>query len=294
MQESALTIGLFDGVHLGHQYIIRKVVEASKRDRLKSIAVTFDRHPSEILRRESNHKLITQTEVKTSLIRKMGIEQVELIEFNRDFAELDPQDFLKLFLSPLNVRELIVGEDFMFGHNRQGDIAFLDNYASNNDIKLVTIALQRIKGEKISSSRIRQLIAQGNIEHAAKLLGRYPLYSGKVVRGESRAASFGYPTANIELHDNLCLPKSGVYTGEVVSSNFNRPCLINIGYAPTYGDREEKVFEVHVLDYENNLYDRKLNITIKKMIREEKRFADEKSLVNQIKKDVKLLRDMIR
>ncbi len=294
MKASALTIGLFDGVHLGHQYIIRRVVEVSTRDHLRSIAVTFDRHPSEILSKENNPKLITQTEVKTTLIKEMGIEQIELIEFNREFAELDPQKFLEVFLLPLNVSELIVGEDFMFGHNRKGDMAFLDKYASINNIKLVSIALQRINGEKISSSRIRQLIVQGNIELAAKYLGRYPLYTGQVVRGESRASSFGYPTANIELHNNLCLPKSGVYAGEVTASNFTRPCLINIGYAPTYGDRDEKVFEVHILDYKNELYGQKLNVTIKKMIREEKRFADEKSLVNQISKDVKLLRNMIR
>jgi riboflavin kinase/FMN adenylyltransferase len=294
MTGSIVTIGRFDGVHVGHQSIIRMVVEKATGNHLRSVVLTFDRHPLKTLEPESHPEILTPTDLRVRLIKALGVDEVKLIKFDKRFSLLDPEAFLDSVVLPLNVKELIVGKDFKFGKERRGDIDFVTRYAAVHGFKLTIAPFLKINGNKVGSSKIRAFLKKGDIAACRKMLGRNPSLNGLVVQGESLGASLGFPTANLRPDPDLCLPKTGVYAGIVNLSDHMYRCLVNVGLAPTFHRRSHPVIEVHIPGEMFELYGKELLVELVSRIRDEVEFKDRESLIGQLRDDTTKLEDMIR
>lgn len=294
MKSSVVTIGLYDGVHVGHRSIIDRVVkEAHERDAV-SVVVTFDRHPVEVTVPGQAPCLLTDAETKSELLRALGIDKIVMIPFSLEIAGLSPELFLKEWIEPLTPELILVGEDFRFGKGRAGDIKALRDFAAAGGHETIALSLTEVDGEKASSSLAREKINKGDIEGARKILGRYPSYRGKVEKGESRGRTLGFPTANIRMAGQMCLPPTGVYAGRLEYAGQSRPAVINIGRAPTFGTRRQAVIEAYVLDFNGDLYGSEVRAEFYRRLRNEKKFPDAVSLTKQIAEDARQTRDMIR
>lgn len=291
--ENVATIGFFDGLHKGHQEIIKKTVQIAEKKNLPSMAITFNQHPSSVLESQNTCLLIRPTE-KIKQLKKFGVDQVVVMEFNKEFARLSPQAFIKKVLLPLHVCHVVVGENFRFGRERQGDLKFLASYGKRHGIDLTIQPLLRAGTEKISSSRIRSLLRQGRLEGVSEMLGRFPTFTGQVVRGMARGKRLGFPSANLQLDEELCLPKIGVYGGYVRINGRKKKCLINWGYAPTFKERRRPVLEVYCLDLNQDLYSKQLEVELRLRLRDEISFSSEEALVKQLRKDAQKVKDMLR
>ena len=289
-KNAVITIGNFDGVHIGHQALFHEVIEKADAIDGTSIAMTFDPHPIRVLQKNNNPPLITLHEQKTELIERSGMEVLICIPFTKEFASLTAEDFIKnLLVDKIGMKAIIVGGDYTFGKNREGNLAVLKSFASQLGYEVIVAdwikAAQNIS-DRISSTKIRELVMAGNIEPASKMLGRHYQIRGRVVKGRDRGGKLlGIPTANINLQDELC-PKIGIYAVTVEYNNRIYKGVANIGYSPTFDDNEFTV-EVHLLDFAENIYDEKIRVNFIERIRDEKKFADISELKEQINQDIK-------
>jgi riboflavin kinase/FMN adenylyltransferase len=266
-QPRAVAIGTFDGVHLGH----RRVLEAALAAGLTPSVVTFDPHPRIAFGYEV--ELLTPLHRRLELIGEAGIEETLVVEFDLDLARLEPEEFAERVLRPIGTEVVVAGADFRFGHGRSGDLELLGRLGF--DARTVPLV------ESVSSSRIRDLLRAGEIERAAKLLGRSPEVEGTVVSGDARGGTLGFPTANLRLAPELLVPAYGIYAG---AADGHR-AAISIGTNPHYGGEERRV-EAHLLDFEGDLYGRRLILQLWRRLRDEQSFASEEELVVQIARDV--------
>src|SRR5690242_11625110 len=263
----AVAIGTFDGVHLGH----RGVLEAAVAAGLKPTVVTFDPHPRIAFGYEV--ELLTPLRRRLELLGDAGIEEALVVEFDLDLARLEPEEFAERVLRPIGTEVVVAGADFRFGHGRAGDLALLRRLGF--DARTVPLV------EKVSSSRIRDLLRAGEVERAAKLLGRPAEVEGTVVSGDARGGTLGFPTANLRLEPELLVPAYGIYAG---AADGHRSA-ISIGTNPHYGGAERRV-EAHLLDFEGDLYGRRLVLQLWRRLRDEQSFDSEEELVAQIARDV--------
>ena len=266
-QARAVAIGTFDGVHLGH----RRVLEAAVASGLAPTVVTFDPHPRIAFGYEV--ELLTPLRRRLELIGEAGIEETLVVEFDLDLARLEPEEFAERVLRPIGTEVVVAGADFRFGRGRTGDLGLLGRLGF--DARTVPLV------ENVSSSRIRDLLRAGEVERAAKLLGRPPEVEGTVVTGDARGGTLGFPTANLRLEPELLVPAYGIYAGAADGYR----AAISIGTNPHYGGQERRV-EAHVLDFEGDLYGRQLVLQLWRRLREEHSFASEEELVAQIARDV--------
>jgi len=267
----ALTIGNFDGVHLGHQRILERLKQLSK----KPTVFTFSNHPSEILR-ETSKPLLSTIEHKIALLKKFGVETI-IEPFTEEFSKQTPEEFL----SKLDFSHLVLGHDAAFGHKREGQKEELQRLSRKMGFSLEYIEPVHYQDRAISSSYIRSVIEKGDFLTASHLLSRPYSIQGRVIRGAGRG--FLYPTANIDV-STLCLPPLGVYS---VRLN-DQMGIANLGVAPTFGERQ-KLLEVHLLDFDGNLYDQMVEIVFLRFIRVERKFASKEALAIQIKEDIECL-----
>ena len=264
--ERSIAIGTFDGVHRGH----RRVIEAAKAAGLPTTVVTFDPHPRIAL---GNHvELLTTLERRSELLRGLGVE-VHVVPFTSDLSLQTPQEFAESVLRPLRTSVVAAGENFRFGRGRSGDLDTLTELGF--DVRRVPLV------DGVSSSRIRQLLAAGEIEGAAQLLGRAPEVEGTVVAGDARCGTLGYPTANLAVPPGLLVPAYGIYAGRIGEHR----AAISIGVNPHYGGEERRV-EAFLLDFEGDLYGRRLIVELWKRLRGERAFDSEQDLIDQIGRDV--------
>jgi riboflavin kinase/FMN adenylyltransferase len=289
-KNAVITIGNFDGVHIGHQALFHEVIEKADSIDGTSIAMTFDPHPVRVLQKNNNPPLITLHEQKIELIERTGIEILICIPFTNQFASLSAEDFIKsLLIDKIGMKAVVVGGDYTFGKNREGNLAVLKSYAPQLGYEVIVadwIKTARNISDRISSTKIRELVTAGNLEPASKMLGRHYQIRGRVVRGRDRGGKLlGIPTANINLQDELC-PKTGIYAVTVEYDNRIYKGVANIGYSPTFDDNEFTV-EVHLLDFAENIYDEKIRVNFIERIRDEKKFADISELKEQINQDIK-------
>jgi len=266
-QARAVAIGTFDGVHLGHG----RVLEAAVASGLAPTVVTFDPHPRIAFGYEV--ELLTPLRRRLELIGEAGIEETLVVEFDLDLARLEPEEFAERVLRPIGTEVVVAGADFRFGRGRTGDLGLLGRLGF--DARTVPLV------ENVSSSRIRDLLRAGEVERAAKLLGRPPEVEGTVVTGDARGGTLGFPTANLRLEPELLVPAYGIYAGAADGYR----AAISIGTNPHYGGQERRV-EAHVLDFEGDLYGRQLVLQLWRRLREEHSFASEEELVAQIARDV--------
>ncbi len=282
-----LTIGNFDGAHLGHQALFNKTVTLAHKHSGTSIAITFHPHPTRVLRPEIPLKLISTLDQKVKFISYYGIDILICIPFTKEFASTSPTQFVKdILIKKIGIKELVVGYDYSFGRNREGNINFLKTQGVINNFKVHVVPPVIVKSLIVSSTLVRELIAEGKVEQAAQMLGRPFEIQGVVQQGMKRGGPLlGFPTANIYLKEDQLGPKTGVYAVIVQVGEQNYKGVMNVGYNPTF-EGEQLSAEVHILEFNQDIYGKTIDIKLIKRLREEKTFSGPQELAAQIKKDI--------
>jgi riboflavin kinase/FMN adenylyltransferase len=289
---SVITLGNFDGLHLGHQELIKMVIKRARETGAISLVVTFRPHPLKILAPEKCPPLISIYEEKISLFEKLGIDVLVKIPFTMDFSEMAPEDFVKdVLCGLLGAREIFVGYNYRFGRGRQGNVQTLKRLGEKLGFSVREVEQISIDGEVVSSSKIRRLLKDGDVEHASKLLGRTYAVTGLVVKGDGRGKSLGFPTANI-VPKHAIIPADGVYAARLYVRDKLYDGIANIGLRPTF-KKENLTIEVHIFDFDEDIYQEEVSLYFVKKIREEKKFASAEALRTQIHSDVKTAREML-
>lgn len=287
-----VALGNFDGVHIGHQMIFRRVAEIARQKKGTALAFTFHPHPLKVLRPDTAPLLLTTFGKKMNLLQQSGIDLVLCARFNHKLAALQPQEFVKKFLvEGLQAKEVVVGFDYAFGRAREGTIPYLKKMGQEFQFKVHVIEQVKIDGQGVSSSHVRQLLEEGRVENAAVFLGRpYSLLS-PVVHGYKTGRSIGFPTANLDT-SRVQIPATGVYAVKVQLQDQTFDGVANIGYNPTF-NREHLSVEVHIFDFEQQIYGRHIKLSFIGRIRGEKNFDSADVLVEQIKHDIETARSIL-
>jgi riboflavin kinase/FMN adenylyltransferase len=287
-----LVIGLgnFDGVHIGHQKLILELVNLAKEVKGTPAVFTFHPHPLAVLTPENCPPQLLSQKSKQKLFAKLGVQVLLQVPFDLKLAGLSPEHFVKsILIKELNVRGLVVGYNYTFGHRGRGTPALLEELSSGYGYQLKVIPPVMVEGQAVSSTLIRTLLIKGEVSQAAKYLGYYPFTEGLVVTGEKRGRTLGFPTANLELDHNILVPANGVYSAKVYLERDTYFGVANIGVKPTFhGDRRN--IEVHLLDFCQDLYGQKIKISFTCRLRGEKRFATPSDLIKQIERDIHKVR----
>ncbi|KIX15015.1 bifunctional riboflavin kinase/FAD synthetase [Dethiosulfatarculus sandiegensis] len=293
-QNPVVTIGNFDGVHLGHQALFEKTTERAKELGGTSLAMTFEPHPMRVLRPAVNLPLINTLEQKTRLIEKCGLDVLISVRFDEDFAALSADDFVdKLLVGRLGVSEVVIGYDFAFGKKGLGDAELLRSKEKQSHITTHVVGPVIMEGRPISSTRVRQVVRACDVKTARKLLGRFYRISGKVITGHGRGGRLlGFPTANLKVRDEL-LPGPGVYAVLAQLESGKRLVgVTNVGKNPTFGDSGLSV-ETHILDFDEDLYGQDMKVDFVEHLRPEKKFSSAEELVKGISADVAKARKIL-
>ena len=291
-QRPVVTIGNFDGVHIGHQLLFSEVALRARRIGGASVAITFDPHPLKVLRPEGI-PLISCINQKIELIRMAGVDALIIIPFSRQFARTTAIDFVeKVLCGLIGVHELVVGYDYAFGRGREGNIDFLRQQGEERGFPVTVVEAHHEDGLPVSSTRIRQLVMEGRMEEACRLLGRCYHIHGTVQRGQQRGRQLGFPTANLHLSaEDLC-PKKGVYVTQVLCGGKTYGSISNIGHNPTFGGGG-LVAETHIFDFNTDIYDQPIQLNLLRHLRGEIKFGSADELAAQIRKDVATARQVL-
>ncbi|MEX0990712.1 MAG: bifunctional riboflavin kinase/FAD synthetase [Actinomycetota bacterium] len=290
---SAVTIGFFDGVHLGHQTLLRRTVEVASEEGLTSVAVTFDRHPREVLTPGKEPRLLTTTERKADLIAALGIEVMLVIEFTQAFADVSADDFVAQVLTDgLRARHTVVGANFTFGHRAMGNPDTLAEIGADAGFTAETLPLLDLDGKRVSSSSIREAVAEGDLAWPELALGRRFAVGGEVVTGHGRGHGLGYPTANLQTWPRLLLPGRGIYAGRGIVTGGAHVAAIDVGTNPTFGT-EPLHIESFLLDFDGDLRGQHMDVEFWARLRDEVKFDSEDELVRQIADDVERTRAIV-
>ena len=281
-----LTIGTFDGVHLGHQKVLERLTNTAIENNLKSTVLTFFPHPRTILNPDKPLKLINSVKERTELLNRSKVDNLIIHPFDKNFSELDPEKYVfEILVKKLKAKIILIGYDHKFGKNRTADITDLKIYGKKYGFKVIEIKAEEISNIAISSTKIRKAISEGNISTAKKYLGYDFSLSGKIVHGKSIGRTLGFPTANIEVKEEYkLLPKNGVYLIQSVINHNKYFGMMNIGIKPTIKE-SSKTIEVNFFDFEGDLYHKNIEVNIKKFIRDEIKFDSLELLKSQILKD---------
>jgi len=284
---TVLTLGVFDGLHLGHQLIMRTVVERARAIGAVPTVITFDPHPRAVLHPESAPPLLQTLDQKVEGFGVLGIEQTIVIRFTPEFSMIRAEDFLRdVVKERLHAKEVYLGRGFAFGHNREGNIELLRRVSNDLGFIADEVPEVRFRNQRVSSSRIRQLLTHGNVNLARRLLGRPYGVEGLIERGAQRGATLGFPTANLH-PQNRVIPRNGVYvTGALIDGQWRRS-VTNVGLRPTFGGDTEPSVETFVMDWAGDLYGDVLRVRFLHRLRDERKFSSVNELTAQIQKDVR-------
>ena len=283
---AVLTIGNFDGVHLGHQALFRQVIEKAATVDGTSVVITFEPHPIRVINAGKHFPLITLYEQKVELIGTTGMDVLIRIPFTREFASIPARTFVKEILCDLiGMKAIVVGQDYSFGKDRKGNVSLLRELGKSLGFEVIVSGWIQVEGGRISSTAIRNVVRAGKVEEAKKLLGRHYQIRGTVARGRDRGGRLlGFPTANLILTDELC-PKTGVYAVTVEYDHDRYNGVANIGYSPTFKEHHFGV-EVHIFDFDKSIYGQPIRLNFVQRLRGEKKFESPEALAVQIKQDV--------
>ncbi len=290
----ALTIGSFDGVHLGHQALMRCVVEEARRLGVPAVVLTFFPHPSVVLQGRPRFFYISTPDEKAALLGELGADLVITQRFDRELSCMPAGDFLRLLQDHLGMRTLCIGEDFALGHQRQGDRSFLEKSGREMGFKVQVVPPVKVGGHVVSSTRVRAALRAGDVASVARYLGRPFVLPGTVVEGAGRGRSLGFPTANLRIWEERAHPGPGVYACFARLSEERYQAVANIGVRPTFEQGSETpVVEAHLLDYEGDIYGKELSLAFVSRLRDERRFPGPEALLEQIRQDVRQARQVL-
>jgi len=280
-EEIALCLGYFDGVHIGHKKIVSEAHKLSK----KIGVLTFDKSPAEILNKD--HELLTDRDEKIRLFTELGVDYYFEVKINEDFLNLSKEEFVNNIINNINPKIVLCGNDYSFGKNKEGNVEYL-----KSRIETKIVDFETLNNEKISSTKIKQLIHQGNVLNVFKYLGRDYSVSGTVIKGLGNGKKLDFPTANLLFKSNYALPKEGVYYGITKIGKKTYKSIASFGTHPTISELEKPILEIHILNYKKDLYDKELEFTFIRFLRENKKFATESELKSQIENDKKSINTM--
>ena len=289
-----ITIGTFDGVHRGHQAILKQLIQNAHASSVPAVVVTFHPHPAEVLGNLNEPYYLCPLEERENLLKKMGIDQVLVLPFTLEFSRQSARQFILSLREQVYFSGILVGPDFHFGAGREGNISTLQALGDELNFSVETFPPQTLANEVISSSAIRQLLRQGQVRQAAQLLGRWYTVVGEVVHGDGRGRHIGIPTANVDVWSKQLLPAIGVYAARVVVEGMELPAALSIGKRPTfYSSLAEQTLEVHILDFHQDLYGKIIQVKFIDHLRPEIRYATAAELTEQIQKDIKHTREVL-
>jgi riboflavin kinase/FMN adenylyltransferase len=285
-QKAIMTIGNFDGIHVGHHQIMKKLIAEARVRNCKAIVITFEPHPKMVLHPDIRpFYLLTTLEEKLNLLEDLGIEAVILFPFSRDFAKITAESFVKDMLwGKLKVRKIFIGHNYTFGNDKKGNDAYLKDFGGKLGFEVEVISAVKMNGLDISSTRTRKAILDGDMKGASEMLGRPYNLGGVVVSGHGRGAGLGFPTANIKAEKEL-VPPRGVYAVKAEHGGRQYEGVLNIGYNPTFEDNQRTI-ELHILDFSKDIYDQTINVLFIDRLRDEVKFSGPEALIAQIRQDV--------
>ncbi len=294
LKNPVVTIGNFDGVHKGHQALINTAKQRAEEFGGTTVVITFNPHPVKVLCPNCGLKFITPHYEKLNILAQLGVDYTIVIPFSQEFAAVTAQEFIQSYLvQGLGIRWIVVGYDYHFGKGREGNIEMLREYGNRFGFGMDVLPEISIEGFIVSSTAIRKIIREGRVHFAAKLLGRSYSITGPVLRGRDRGGKLlGFPTANVDIGDHVP-PKEGVYASWVYFDGRKFKGATNIGFNPTFGESQLSL-EVHILDFNGNLYGKEITVSFEHYIRGEKKFSAVEELIAQITQDVELIRTILR
>ncbi len=287
-KEIFLAIGNYDGVHLGHKYVLEKLVKTSRSKDGISVVITFFPHPREVIA-PSTLKLLCSYEEKRKNLTELEIDYLVELPFNRDFSTKSPEEFLREYIfCHQKISYILLGHDFSFGSEKSGGVENLRKYIKENNLEVSFDSCDSyaVDGKVISSTEIRNHLDKGRVEEASKLIGRNFSLSGIVIKGDGRGKKIGFPTANIKFKNNRMIPLNGVYVSKVKYENMIYHSITNIGTKPTFKDSKERIVETNIFDFNEDIYGENLEVLFMSFIREENKYSSVNELINQIQQDV--------
>ncbi len=294
-KSACVTIGAFDGIHLGHQEIVRRLVHESQQAGVPAVVITFFPHPAAVLGKNAGAFYLTTAEERADLLASLGVDITITLEFTRELAQQSAETFVQQLVDHLHPQKLIVGYDFSLGRNRQGNIETLQNLGKSYDFQVEVVPAVMLNGETVSSSRVRDALEHNDMETAAALLGRVYAVSGSVTYGDRRGGKLGIPTANLDYPKDRLIPPSGVYATVAHLGDQHIASVTNIGVHPTFDTGlSVPTIEAHLLDFSGDIYTDELTLDFVHFIRPEQKFDSVAALLAQIDQDIQTARETLR
>ena len=290
--DSVVTLGVFDGVHLGHQHLIGSAVAEARKSKRRALVATFSNHPGSVLRPDFTPSYITGLDERVRLIEELGVDRVLPVTFDRELSGLPARDFIDLLQRRLRMKALIVGPDFAVGRGREGDVAMLASLSSEMKFSLVVVDLLEDGGRPVRSTVVRQALAEGDLTLVRSLLGRHFVLDGSVERGVGRGKTLGFPTANLKVAPDRALPGDGIYATWAIVGDQRHMAATSIGTRPTFEDTGRTV-EAFLLDFDGDLYGRETRLEFVRRLRDDLKYDSVDALTDQISKDVEETRRIL-
>ncbi|MBN1428425.1 MAG: bifunctional riboflavin kinase/FAD synthetase [Anaerolineae bacterium] len=285
-QPSVVTIGVFDGVHRGHHYLLTQLVDQARANHQTAVVLTFFPHPRIVISGNQSRFYLTLPEAKARIMEALGVDLVITHPFDDSVRQIRAASFVETLLENLNLRSLWVGADFTLGYQREGNVDFLQAAAHRHGFELRVVDMMDAGGERVSSSRVRDALSNGDVTEAARLLGRSYRIAGRVVKGAGRGHTIGFPTANIEVPNEQAIPAHGVYICQAMFDQTQIPAVTNVGLRPTFDGTGSSTIEAHLLDFSGDLYSHPIELDFVARLRGEQKFSTPQALIDQINRDI--------
>jgi len=294
-EKSVITLGTFDGLHLGHQQIVDTVIKKSRGTHGRSFLLTFEPHPRKVIPGRNDVKLLSTLDEKIVVLEQLGLENLFVINFTEEFSRQSPEEFVEKYLvKGIGLKEIVIGYDHHFGKGRDGNFELLRELGNKFNFAVTLIPEFDVDGETVSSTKIRNAILSGDVVKAGKMLGRNYSFKGKIVRGDGRGRKLGFPTANLSTeNEDKLIPAKGIYAAECIVENEKHFGLLSLGSRPTFHKDGDVIPEFYIFDFDRDIYDRIMQVNLVMKIRDEEKFNSVDELITQMKKDEKAGREIL-
>ena len=286
-EKSVITLGTFDGLHLGHQQIVDTVIQKSRQSGGRSFLLTFEPHPRKVIPGRNDVKLLSTLDEKVVILEQLGLENLFVINFTEEFSRQSPEEFVEKYLvKGIGLKEVVIGYDHHFGKGRDGNFELLKDLGNKFNFSVTLVPEFNVEGETVSSTKIRNALLSGDVVKAGKMLGRNYSFKGKVVRGDGRGRKLGFPTANLSTeNEDKLIPAKGIYVAECIIENEKHYGLLSLGSRPTFHKDGDVIPEFYIFDFDRDIYDKIMQVNLVEKIRDEEKFNSVDELIFQMKKD---------